>query len=1800
MSGVPVPNKRSVYECVFYTKKLGLKFKFVKDKAVVTGYDEKEYLKGIEEEKPKVIQTTPQKLGNKDKYSIAKLKDLSRKSEENNEANKINDKGKEKIIEDVKEVGNNSDVLAAVEEEHGGVVEEDEGEMYKLLLECDEVFGKGTKKVCKMLLRKQNNMDADAKNRVLELSDTVREKYTFPNNKELLFRYFDHDLEQMIDLDKESWNEFLAEVKKKLTIFLGNEVVMVPTPTLSSAMDEQKEERGQPIYMPEEDLKLKKMLADSVPEPLPEKESVAEFDLEPMPTNADDASTPAWMNTETADVEAISAAESTTLDARTPSTAASALLMKSIPRPVVGSYLLSINHVKVIGLDKDTVLGLLKQSSRPMILEFVYEEVRDNIVRDSNATAASDGFGVYVPSSLVTHRPDVVEEYNADGVVIASSIAPTTSPLAAVRTPNKNTITFEQFMSKYNHSSAAAMRKSMDKYIHDYLNGDWFSDNNYNQFKNTVANSRTNSAASQHSAKRSSIGTDNSDNISVTPSRTIVSLYKFVQQKMDKLGLFDNTKAQGGGLPDMQEEQWDNVQDHIEAFICSQIYSFTIKDLAMKYNYSPVDLRGKLSSLRFLTLEHMGLYNVHRIKYAGVFKNRSNYFNPPTVRSNALSVLSENEEWRLAMKELCRALEFENPQDIMKRFVSASKIIAHATEAYMFTDEIFEDESQGDCTECDRSAIVSPATKMGFRKQENKASECCDDSNRALSADDLLPAIAWSIVQANPPDIDNILWYCNEFRHPDRMHGEAAYALAQLSSAVEFCKTISAECLDISEADFDCYSQQYELTIDLVNACKRGNLNLMKTCLGAGSSAASKPTKKVVVADINGLNETQTDRPLSTCVRYQQLAAAELLLTEYGDKIHVNARLCPCYGSEQAYTPLHLAAISGQTDMVLLLLRHGADRYLIDDCGDTPLSLAKKAKQQEIVDILMVDPMHTSIVDNIINNKLAAVDSLLLQNVDVNALNDDHTQFALLAAVRSGNLKVINYVLSTGTRKAGKGVYVNVNQTNINNESALMHLPYMEIPPFSLSTSNYESLLVKCCVLLLQEGCNRNLRTIHENEAAIDWCRMELLRLQKLYSITSDSSDTAYIEVEHIPDPAAMTNLSTKSEDEKSISQACKSSMTMVTAISQLPPSYETIKAMEKSLASDCSDRPTLLLRQHKIEEDHVVDFCNGLKRVINILKYDPKHFDLCEVARLKMFDAVKALLDQGVPVNTKDAAKGFTPLVAAIFNNDVDMVRLILEYSGEKVRNRNKFDEKSQATSGKEMEQDRANDDYVHKPYSKSKSELLDINMVCRNGMTALHYAAQSGNPPIVGLLLRYGADRELLNDQKQSPIMLATNNNHAAVVDVLRYDPAVVPINLAAKHGDWSVTYSLLLQGVSVNSFQRHYEKSSSIIIHSQATPLMSAISHNQVDYIKKLFAECSEAIDTNQVNLKGETALMYAAMSGNEAIVLLLLYKGADRYVVDSVGKTAHSIAMQYSYDNIAAILEFDPSVACIHDVIRKNDKRGVIALLKQGVDVNQRRFHNIDKLENRNSNSSVSGAICPKSSDIDATCSSVIIADGELPFTVAAACNCVEIMKLLLKAPDLDINRSDGDGRNALFHAAMNGQVETVLLLLKHRANRKSLDFKRKSACDVAIMKGHLQIAAIIQADPFHVFIHDVCSTGKILLVKALLMQGCPVNFKDERPGTNQITPLIAACMHGKSDLIKMLLKEPDIRIDEQDGLGRTALMMAASVGALNCTVILLSNGCNRSLKDNLGKTAKDYAYSHGVSTRVAFAGQLARY
>ncbi len=95
-----------------------------------------------------------------------------------------------------------------------------------------------------------------------------------------------------------------------------------------------------------------------------------------------------------------------------------------------------------------------------------------------------------------------------------------------------------------------------------------------------------------------------------------------------------------------------------------------------------------------------------------------------------------------------------------------------------------------------------------------------------------------------------------------------------------------------------------------------------------------------------------------------------------------------------------------------------------------------------------------------------------------------------------------------------------------------------------------------------------------------------------------------------------------------------------------------------------------------------------------------------------------KVLIDGGANTNAVDAKSGWTPLFHAVTNQDSEHVQILLCAGAQ-------------------------------------------VNMQSYSGNTALHVATGRGFTEIVRLLMRYGADMSLRNTHKDTPVMVAQDNN-------------------------------------------------------------------------------------------------------------------------------------------------------------------------------------------------------------------------------------------------------------------------------------------------------------------------------------------------------------------------------------------------------------------------------------------------------
>ena len=165
------------------------------------------------------------------------------------------------------------------------------------------------------------------------------------------------------------------------------------------------------------------------------------------------------------------------------------------------------------------------------------------------------------------------------------------------------------------------------------------------------------------------------------------------------------------------------------------------------------------------------------------------------------------------------------------------------------------------------------------------------------------------------------------------------------------------------------------------------------------------------------------------------------------------------------------------------------------------------------------------------------------------------------------------------------------------------------------------------------------------------------------------------------------------------------------------------------------------------------------------------------------------------------------------------------------------------------------------------------DVNAAQGDGMTALHWAARSGDAELAQMLLYAGANvKATTRLGAYSPLMMAAEQGHAAVIAALLAAGADVkaanttgttPLMLAAMSGDAKSVTTLVENGAEVDAREKSM----------QQTALMIAAATNRVDAIGALLKAGADVKLTSKVNNVGnlsgaeQEAVQAASGSGGQ---------------------------------------------------------------------------------------------------------------------------------------------------------------------------------------------------------------------------------------------------------------------------------------------------------------------------------------------
>ena len=398
------------------------------------------------------------------------------------------------------------------------------------------------------------------------------------------------------------------------------------------------------------------------------------------------------------------------------------------------------------------------------------------------------------------------------------------------------------------------------------------------------------------------------------------------------------------------------------------------------------------------------------------------------------------------------------------------------------------------------------------------------------------------------------------------------------------------------------------------------------------------------------------------------------------------------------------------------------------------------------------------------------------------------------------------------------------------------------------------------------------------------------------------------------------------------------------------------------------------------------------------------------------------------------------------------------------------------------------------------------DVNAAQVDGTTALHWVAQADDVETATLLLKAGAKAMAANQAGATPLLLASINGSAAMIETLAGAGADVnapltrsgdtALMIASRAGKVAAVRVLLDHGAQVNAKESW----------GDTTALMWAVSERHPD-VAKLLVERGADVNaksrfvpsasgrgfegtTPAAKTPGKpeefasgslTPLMFAAREDNLESARLLVSGGADINALDGDGKDALSLAIFNGSYDVATFLVDN------HAKVNQADAQGFTSLFWA--------------VERRNMETA-----------------------PNFPWMVTV--DPLPLIKKLLDAgadPNTIINNTprarmrEGSPRivfaSSLMRAAFSGDIELVQLLLAHGAKLHVLSKDRESmleaAAGLAFINGYNR-----QRTP----------EERLAVVKLMVEAGEDVNWAD----SYGITPLMAAANLGDIAIVQYLI------------------------------------------------------------------------
>ncbi|ETV86305.1 serine/threonine protein kinase, variant 2 [Aphanomyces astaci] len=412
-----------------------------------------------------------------------------------------------------------------------------------------------------------------------------------------------------------------------------------------------------------------------------------------------------------------------------------------------------------------------------------------------------------------------------------------------------------------------------------------------------------------------------------------------------------------------------------------------------------------------------------------------------------------------------------------------------------------------------------------------------------------------------------------------------------------------------------------------------------------------------------------------------------------------------------------------------------------------------------------------------------------------------------------------------------------------------------------------------------------------------------------------------------------------------------------------------------------------------------------------------------------------------------------------------------------------------------------------------------IDVNMVDNSGQTALHRAAAApGGSLIVQHLL-------------QHPNLLVNKPSKTEET----------ALHVAADVGE----------GESVIALLNHSAVDATCKDVQGRSPLMRALKQGHADIALALLATQSVTKEVNYQDKTGITALMVACQAGLLPVVDVMLHiPCVDITILTKSGCTALSYAATKGDARVVQALLGHPNGS---DIVNKAYPSALFRACRLGFeDIVQLLLSRDDLDVHADINTMIDTPLTIAAEEGHANVVAILVQRPNLfpvnqparklkktPLHCAATHGRVEVVQVLLRQGDVDVNAVDDKGSTAFLYAASRGSLP-ILQLLWQCPTLHSINFQDKGQCTALAWACEYHDADVVQ---FLLSLPDI-----------------DVNLPDE----NGHSPLLKATVNGSAGVVAVLLQHPQIQVNRPSHNMNTPLHAAANLRGPAIAELLLAH------------------------------------